>query len=105
LDDDGQPLDNYSLTKYPAREVQWTIPGLHDPVALHPVVTLLITVKRISTQPMTDAFGQLREGSGRAIDGKAADQTWMDTERAVTTTSACDLERFLDYTIPLPLWS
>jgi choline-glycine betaine transporter len=25
----------------------------------------------------TDAFGQLREGSGRAVDGKAADQDWM----------------------------
>jgi choline/glycine/proline betaine transport protein len=29
----------------------------------------------------TDAFGQLREGSGRAIDGKAADQNWMDEVR------------------------
>jgi choline/glycine/proline betaine transport protein len=27
----------------------------------------------------TDAFGQLREGSGRAIDGKAAETWWMDT--------------------------
>jgi choline-glycine betaine transporter len=26
----------------------------------------------------TDAFGQLREGSGRAVDGKAADQEWTD---------------------------
>jgi choline-glycine betaine transporter len=26
----------------------------------------------------TDAFGQLREGSGRAVDGKAADQGWTD---------------------------
>jgi choline/glycine/proline betaine transport protein len=26
----------------------------------------------------TDAFGQLRAGSGRAVDGKAADETWMD---------------------------
>jgi choline-glycine betaine transporter len=26
----------------------------------------------------TDAFGQLREGSGRAVDGKAADETWME---------------------------
>jgi BCCT, betaine/carnitine/choline family transporter len=26
----------------------------------------------------TDAFGQLREGSGRAIDGRAADQDWME---------------------------
>jgi choline-glycine betaine transporter len=26
----------------------------------------------------TDAFGQLREGSGRAIDGKAAAQWWME---------------------------
>jgi choline/glycine/proline betaine transport protein len=26
---------------------------------------------------MTDAFGQLPEGAGRAIDGKAADQMWM----------------------------
>jgi choline/glycine/proline betaine transport protein len=26
----------------------------------------------------TDAFGQLREGSGRAIDGKAAEEWWMD---------------------------
>jgi choline/glycine/proline betaine transport protein len=26
----------------------------------------------------TDAFGQLREGSGRAIDGKAADEGWME---------------------------
>jgi choline/glycine/proline betaine transport protein len=25
----------------------------------------------------TDAFGQLREGSGRAIDGKASEQWWM----------------------------
>jgi BCCT, betaine/carnitine/choline family transporter len=25
----------------------------------------------------TDAFGQLEEGSGRAIDGKAAEQSWM----------------------------
>lgn len=24
----------------------------------------------------TDAFGQLREGSGRAVDGKAAEQWW-----------------------------
>lgn len=27
----------------------------------------------------TDAFGQLQEGSGRAVDGKAAEQWWMDT--------------------------
>jgi choline-glycine betaine transporter len=26
----------------------------------------------------TDAFGQLREGSGRAVDDKAADETWME---------------------------
>jgi choline-glycine betaine transporter len=26
----------------------------------------------------TDAFGQLREGSGRAVDGKAAEQWWAD---------------------------
>jgi choline-glycine betaine transporter len=26
----------------------------------------------------TDAFGQLQEGSGRAVDGKAADQFWME---------------------------
>jgi choline/glycine/proline betaine transport protein len=25
----------------------------------------------------TDAFGQLEEGSGRAVDGRAAEQTWM----------------------------
>jgi hypothetical protein len=25
----------------------------------------------------TDTFGQLREGSGRAIDGKASEQWWM----------------------------
>jgi hypothetical protein len=25
----------------------------------------------------TDAFGQLHEGSGRAVDGKAADLGWM----------------------------
>jgi choline-glycine betaine transporter len=27
----------------------------------------------------TDAFGQLREGSGRAVDGKAAEVGWYDT--------------------------
>lgn len=26
----------------------------------------------------TDAFGQLREGEGRAVDGNAADETWLD---------------------------
>jgi choline-glycine betaine transporter len=26
----------------------------------------------------TDAFGQLREGSGRAVDGNAADERWME---------------------------
>lgn len=27
----------------------------------------------------TDAFGQLRDGSGRAIDGKSGDANWMET--------------------------
>jgi hypothetical protein len=46
----------------------------------------------------TDAFGQLEEGSGRAVDGRAAEQTWMayvangcdvDSERHCLTIFGC----------------
>jgi hypothetical protein len=41
LDEYGQPLDNYSILKYPVREWKFKIPGTSQPIALNPVVTLI----------------------------------------------------------------
>jgi hypothetical protein len=40
-DDEGNELDDYSLSKYPVREWKFTLPGMKDDVALNPVVTLV----------------------------------------------------------------
>lgn len=44
LDENGNPFDNFSLLKYPVREWILTLPGLHDPIALNPVVSMLAIV-------------------------------------------------------------
>jgi hypothetical protein len=46
LDETGEPLDNYSLLKYPVREWKFKVPGgsAEDIVAINPVVTLLCVV-------------------------------------------------------------
>jgi hypothetical protein len=41
LDENGNPLDNFSLLKYPVREWIVTLPGMNDAIALNPVVTLI----------------------------------------------------------------
>jgi hypothetical protein len=41
LDENGDPLDNFSLLKYPVRECKFTIPGCHEPIAINPVVVLI----------------------------------------------------------------
>jgi choline-glycine betaine transporter len=41
LDEYGQPLDAYSILKYPVREWTFTLPGSRETVALNPVVTLM----------------------------------------------------------------
>jgi hypothetical protein len=40
-DDEGNELDDYSLSKYPVREWKFTLPGMKDDIALNPVVTLV----------------------------------------------------------------
>ena len=42
----------------------------------------------------TDAFGQLREGEGRAVDGHASNESWMDW---------CTLGRFDECFLPVYL--
>jgi hypothetical protein len=41
LDEEGNELDNYSLSKYPVREWKFTLPGMKDDIALNPVVSLI----------------------------------------------------------------
>lgn len=42
LDENGEPLDNFSLLKYPVREWKISIPGSRgDQVAFNPVVTMV----------------------------------------------------------------
>lgn len=42
LDVNGEPLDNYSLTKYPVREYKLMVPGFQGShIALNPVVNML----------------------------------------------------------------
>jgi hypothetical protein len=41
LDENGQPLDNFSLLKYPVREWKFTLPCSQEPVAVNPVVALI----------------------------------------------------------------
>jgi hypothetical protein len=44
LDEHGEPTDNFSLLKYPVREWKFKLPGLHEPIALNPVVTFISVV-------------------------------------------------------------
>jgi hypothetical protein len=41
LDEHGDPLDNFSLLKYPVREWKFRVPGFQEAVAINPVVTLI----------------------------------------------------------------
>jgi hypothetical protein len=41
LDENGEPLDNFSLLKYPVREWKFTVPGSAQHIAINPVVTLI----------------------------------------------------------------
>lgn len=41
LDENGDPLDNFCLSKYPVREWIFKLPHSVEPVALNPVVTLI----------------------------------------------------------------
>jgi hypothetical protein len=41
LDENGDPIDNFSLLKYPVREWKFKLPGFHEPIAINPVVTLM----------------------------------------------------------------
>lgn len=42
LDEFGQPLDNFSLLKYPVRECKFSLPGVNDkPIAINPVVAMI----------------------------------------------------------------
>jgi hypothetical protein len=42
LDEFGEPLDNFSLLKYPVREWKFTVPGfLTDPIAINPAVAVI----------------------------------------------------------------
>jgi BCCT, betaine/carnitine/choline family transporter len=41
LDENGQPLDNFCLLKYPVREWKFTLPCSQEPVAVNPVVALI----------------------------------------------------------------
>jgi hypothetical protein len=41
LDINGEPLDNYSLSKYPVREWKLTLPGFQGHIALNPLVNLI----------------------------------------------------------------
>jgi hypothetical protein len=44
LDANGEPLDNFCLTKHAVREWKFNIPGSRDQVALNPVVFCLSVV-------------------------------------------------------------
>lgn len=44
LDENGEPLDNFSLLKYPVREWIFTLPGSREKIALNPAVTVLSMV-------------------------------------------------------------
>lgn len=44
LDENGEELDNFSLSKYPVRESTFTISGMNDRVAVNPVVTLMAII-------------------------------------------------------------
>jgi hypothetical protein len=41
LDENGDPIDNFSLSKYPVREWKFKLPGFQEPIALNPVVTFI----------------------------------------------------------------
>lgn len=41
LDMNGEPLDNYSLAKYPVREWKLHLPGFQGHIVLNPVVNLI----------------------------------------------------------------
>jgi hypothetical protein len=41
LDENGDPIDNFSLLKYPVREWKFKLPGFHEPIALNPAVTFI----------------------------------------------------------------
>jgi hypothetical protein len=41
LDEFGEPLDNFSLLKYPVREWRFTPLGFQEPIAINPVVTFI----------------------------------------------------------------
>jgi hypothetical protein len=41
LDENGDPIDNFSLLKYPVREWKFKLPGFHEPIALNLVVTFI----------------------------------------------------------------
>jgi hypothetical protein len=41
LDENGDPIDNFSLLKYPVREWKFKLPGFQEPIALNPVVTFI----------------------------------------------------------------
>jgi hypothetical protein len=41
LDENGNPIDNFSILKYPVREWKFTLPGSKGQIALNPVVTLI----------------------------------------------------------------
>jgi hypothetical protein len=41
LDEHGDPLDNFSLLKYPVRECKFKVPGFQEAMAINPVVTLI----------------------------------------------------------------
>jgi hypothetical protein len=40
----GDPLDNFSLLKYPVREWKFKLPWFHEAVAVNPVVTFVAAV-------------------------------------------------------------
>lgn len=44
LDEFGQPLDNFSLLKYPVREWKFTLLGCEEAIAINPVVMLIAAV-------------------------------------------------------------
>jgi hypothetical protein len=41
LGENGEKLDNYSLLKYPVREWMISLPGVSEPIAVNPFVTLI----------------------------------------------------------------
>jgi hypothetical protein len=44
LDENGDPIDNFSLLKYPVREWKFKLPGFDESIAINPVVTFIAVV-------------------------------------------------------------